>query len=287
MSAVYKKEMRGYLTSMTGAIAVAVMLFVIGMMFRYYNLHYGVLTFHYTLNNSNLIFYIVVPVLSMRVFAEERRSKTDQLLLTAPVRLSEIVFGKYLALISVFAIPCLISGLYPLIMLKFGKETLKWDYMVLLAFFVMGCAYLAVGMFISSCTENVIIAAIIAILFVFMSQLISNLSALISSSSAVSMAFILVLVLLLGLLVYFMTENYWAGIGVTGVLAIACLITFIVNKSWFSGKTESILGIMDFSTRFTDFANGSFTIPNLVYFLSVIVIGVALTMQNVQKRRWS
>ncbi len=86
MSAVYKKEMRGYLTSMTGAIAVAVMLFVIGMMFRYYNLYYGVLTFHYTLNNSNLIFYIVVPVLSMRVFAEERRSKTAQLLLTAPVR---------------------------------------------------------------------------------------------------------------------------------------------------------------------------------------------------------
>ena len=86
---------------MTGAIAIAVMLFVIGLMFRYINLSSGYASFAYAVSSSSLIFYIVVPVLSMRVFAEERRQKTDQLLMTAPVSLKDVVFGKYLALISI------------------------------------------------------------------------------------------------------------------------------------------------------------------------------------------
>ena len=105
MAAIYKREMYGFFTNLTGAVAAAVMLLVFGLMFRYYNLYNGALTMHYTVSGSALVFYIVVPVLSMRSFAEERRQKTDQLILTAPVSLAEIVFGKYLALISMLALP--------------------------------------------------------------------------------------------------------------------------------------------------------------------------------------
>lgn len=288
MSAIYKKEMRGYFTSMTGPIAIAVSLLITGLMFRNYNLvQYHLLTFSYTLNNSSLVFYIVVPILSMRVFAEERKQKTDQLLLTAPVTLPEIVFGKYLALITVFAIPCVITGFYPLIMLHFGKETIRWDYATLLAYFLMGCAYLAIGMFISSTTENIIVAAILSILFVFVTQMIGNTYTLMSTSNFAALVFLVILAVLIGLLVYYMTKNYWASLITVAVLAAICFILYFVKSSWFSGRTESIMKILDFATHFNDFANGSFTIPNLLYFISAMAIGIVLTVQSIQKRRWS
>lgn len=288
MRAIYKRELRSYAVSMTGAIAIAVALLITGLMFRNYNLStYHLLTFSYTLNNSSLVFYIVVPILSMRVFAEERKLKTDQLLLTAPVSVGQIVMGKYLALITVFAIPCVITGFYPLIMLRFGKETIKWDYSVLLAYFLMGCAYLAIGMFISSTTENVIIAAILSILFVFVTQMISNTYTLMSASNFAALIFLVILAVLAGFLVYFMTKNYWAAMITISGLSAAWLITYAIKASWFSGKTEAVMKVLDFATHFNDFANGSFTIPNLLYFISAGAIGIILTIQSVLKRRWS
>ena len=287
MAAIYKKEMRGYLNSMTGAIAIAVSLLVTGLMFRYYNLYNGVLTFHYTMNNSTLMFYIVVPVLSMRVFAEERKQKTDQLLLTSPVSIREIVFGKYLALISVFAIPCVITAFYPLIMRAFGKETLGWDYACLICFFLMGCAYLAAGMFISSLTENVVIAAILSILFVFVTQMVASTSSLFSSSNFASLVTLIIVSVLIGLLVYFMTGNFWACLGTILGLAIVWFVIYLVKPNWFGGKSGSIMGILDFSTHFTDVANGSLTLGNIVYFISAAAIGIILTMTSIQRRRWS
>ncbi len=288
MTAIYKKEMRSYFTSMTGAIAIAVMLLITGLMFRNYNLvTYQLLTFSYTLNNSSLVFYIVVPILSMRVFAEEKHQKTDQLLLTAPVSITQIVFGKYLALVSVFAIPCLITGIYPLIMNHFGNETLKWDYTTLLAFFLMGCAYLAIGMFISSLTENIIIAAIVSILFVFTTQMIGNVKTLVSTSNFAGLVLLVILSVLAGIFVYIMTKHYWASLGTTAVLAAACFITYFVNSSWFSGRVEQIMDVLDFATHFNDFANGSVTISNLLYYISAAAIGILLTNVTIQKRRWS
>jgi ABC-2 type transport system permease protein len=288
MRAIYKRELRSYAVSMTGAIAIAVALLITGLMFRNYNLStYHLLTFSYTLNNSSLVFYIVVPILSMRVFAEERKLKTDQLLLTAPVSVGQIVMGKYLALITVFAIPCVITGFYPLIMLRFGKETIKWDYSALLAYFLMGCAYLAIGMFISSTTENVIIAAILSILFVFVTQMISNTYTLMSASNFAALIFLVILAVLAGFLVYFMTKNYWAAMITISGLSAAWLITYAIKASWFSGKTEAVMKVLDFATHFNDFANGSFTIPNLLYFISAGAIGIILTIQSVLKRRWS
>lgn len=287
MTAIYKKEMKSYLVSMTGAIAIAVSLLVTGLMFRYYNLYNGVLTLHYTMNNSTLMFYIVVPVLSMRVFAEEKKQKTDQLLLTSPVTIREIVLGKYLALISVFAIPCAVTCIYPLIMKAFGKETLIWDYACIICFFLMGCAYLSCGMFISSLTENVVIAAILSILFVFVTQMVSSTSSLFSSSNFASLVTLIIISVLIGLLVYFMTRNFWASLGTIMGLSILWFIFYMVKPDWFGGKSESIIGILDFSTHFTDVANGSLTLGNIVYFISAAAIGIVLTMTSLERRRWS
>ena len=272
---------------MTGAIAIAVMLFVIGLMFRYINLSSGYASFAYAVSSSSLIFYIVVPVLSMRVFAEERRQKTDQLLMTAPVSLKDVVFGKYLALISIFAIPVVIMCFYPLIMSAFGTVTLQLDYLNILVFFIMGCAYLAIGMFISSLTESVIISAIVSILFVFVTQMIGNTYTIFSSTNFSGLVFLIVMAVIIGLLVYFMTKNYWAALGTVVVLAAACFIGYLVKPDWFGGKAETVLGVLNFSTHFSTFTQGSFSIADLLYFISVAVVGIVLTMQSIQRRRWN
>jgi ABC-2 type transport system permease protein len=273
---------------MSGPIAVAVMLLVVGYMFRYYNLSYGTASLVYTVFNSNLIFYIVVPVLTMRTFTDERRQKTDQLLLTAPVSLIDIVLGKYFALITVFAVPILVMCILPLILIPLGGgEMMGTAYLSILVFFAMGCAYLSCGMFISSLTDNLIISAIGGILFVFATMIIHNAYSMVSASNFASLIFFIVLAVLLGILVYVMTKFYWASLGVILVCALAAFAAFMVSPDWFGGKSEKILSIFDFFSHFESFAYGSFSIPDLLYFVSVSVAGVVLTIARIQKRRWS
>ena len=287
MIAIYKREVKSCLTSMYGAIAISVMLLIVGYMFRYYNLHNGASSLVYAVFNSNLIFYIVVPVLTMRSFAEERRQKTDQLLLTAPVSPMEIVMGKYLALITVYAIPCLVMCVLPLIISPYGEMTYAVDYVSILIFFLIGCAYLACGMFISSLTDNQIIAAIGSLLFVFLTMILHNTYTLVSANSFPSMVMFVILAVIAGAIVVAMTSNFTAGICTTAVCAAAVFIAYFVKQDWFAGKPEMILKCLDFYSHFESFAYSSFKVADLLYFVSVAVIGIVLTFTSLQRRRWN
>lgn len=100
MKAILRKELKAYLTSMTGYVFIAFILLLTGIYFTAYNLQAGYPIFGYTLSSITFVFLIVTPVLTMRVLAEERKQKTDQLLLTSPVQVGDIVIGKYLAQIG-------------------------------------------------------------------------------------------------------------------------------------------------------------------------------------------
>ena len=143
MTAVYKRELRSYLTSMIGYIFIFFVLLLTGIYFSAYQLSAAYPKFEYTLSALTFVFLISVPILTMRVLAEERKQKTDQLLLTAPVSVEKIVMGKYLALVTIFAIPMAIICLYPLLMTKFGTVSLGMAYTAILGFFLLGCANLA------------------------------------------------------------------------------------------------------------------------------------------------
>ncbi|MCD7737028.1 MAG: ABC transporter permease, partial [Lachnospiraceae bacterium] len=153
MTAIYKKEVRGFLTSMVGFVFMAFLLLVCGIYFTAYNLQAAYPKFAYTLSSVLFVFLIAVPILTMRVLAEEQKQKTDQLLLTAPVTVTEIVMGKFFALTTIFMIPVLILAVYPLIMAQFGTIYFAETYTALFGFFLMGCSFLAIGLFISSVTE--------------------------------------------------------------------------------------------------------------------------------------
>ena len=182
MKAIYKREVASYFKSMTGYVFLFFVFLIVGIYFYAYNLLNGYPSVNVTFNSITFVFLLAVPVLTMRVLAEERRQKTDQLLITAPVSVAKIVLGKFFALLTVYLIPIGVICIYPLIMRIFGKISFAQNYTAILGFFLLGAANIAVGLFISSLTENTIIAAVLTFVVMFLSYIMSGLESFLPSS---------------------------------------------------------------------------------------------------------
>lgn len=180
MRAVYKRELKSYFHTVTGCLFIAVNLLFVGIYYTAFNLSYGIPYVSYALNNAVIIFLIITPILTMRSFSEERRLKTDQLLLTSPTSIFGIVFGKYLAMLTVFAVSTAIICVYPLLLMTFGTIPMSETYVAIFGYFLYGAACIAVGMFVSSLTENPILASIGTFAVLFASFLMSGIESLIS-----------------------------------------------------------------------------------------------------------
>ena len=154
MTAVFKHELRMYFRSLTAYVFGAFLLAFTGIGAMLYNIQAAVSNFEFVLNFCSLVFVVIVPILTMRVIAEERKQRTDQLLYSLPVTTTQVIIGKYLALLVIYAIPLAIISIYPMIFAQFGDVYLLTSYGSILAFFVMGAALIAVGVFISSLTDN-------------------------------------------------------------------------------------------------------------------------------------
>lgn len=182
MKAVYKRELKSYLQTVTGCLFIAVNLIFVGIYYTAFNLSYGYPYVSYALSSAVFIFLIITPILTMRSFAEEKRQKTDQLLLTSPTSVAGIVFGKYLAMVTVFAVPVAVICLYPLVLSAFGSVPLLETYVAVLGYFLFGATCIAVGMFLSSLTENQIIASVSTFAVLLASFLMSGIESLISQT---------------------------------------------------------------------------------------------------------
>ena len=223
----------------------------------------------------------------MKVLAEERKQKTDQLLLTAPVSVGKIVIGKYLALITVFAIPMAIICLYPLVMSKFGIVSLGTAYTAILGFFLLGCANLAVGVFVSSLTESQVIAAVLTFVLLFAFYMMNGISSFFSEGALSTCITFGLLILAAAIIIYTMIKNFLISAVVCVVGEAVLAIIYAVNSSFFAGGIQKILQIFNISGHFDTFANGIFDIKGIVYFLSVIAVCMFLTTQSIVKRRWN
>jgi len=182
MIAIYKRELRAYFQSFIGLLFVGVSLFFVGLYFTVYNLMYGSPYVSYAISSVAFVFMITVPVLCMKVLAEERHNKTDQLTITAPVTVGQIVLGKYLALLTVFAVPTLVTCIYPLILQGYSDIPMGEAYTAILAYFLYGAAAIAIGMLMSSLTESQVIAAVLGFGVLFLGYMMSNITGLISAT---------------------------------------------------------------------------------------------------------
>lgn len=287
MIAIYKRELRSYLTSMIGYLFIFFILLLTGIYFSAYQLGAAYPRFEYTLSALTFVFLISVPILTMRVLAEERKQKTDQLLFTAPVSVGKIVFGKYFALVTIFAIPMLIMCLYPLLMSKFGTVSMGAAYTGILGFFLLGCANLAIGVFISSLTESQVIAAVLTFVFLFAFYMMNGISSFFSEGSLSTCITFGLLILAAAIVIYTMIKNLLISAIVCVVGEIALVIVYVVNSSFFSGGIQKVLNVFNLSSHFDNFANAIFDVKGILYFVSVITVCLFLTVQSIVKRRWN
>lgn len=287
MSAVFKKEVRSYLTSMIGYVFIAFLLVISGIYFTAYHLQAAYPLFAYTLQSIIFVFLIAVPVLTMRILAEERRQRTDQLLLTAPVSITGIVLGKYLALVVIFLIPVAILGIYPLILLQFGQVPLPETYTALLGFFLVGCSFLAIGLYLSSLTESQVIAAVLTFLVLFLCYVIQGIASFFPETAFASFAALAVLVLFLAWIIYMLLQNLIITFAAAAAAEAALIALYVANASLYEGLIQKILGVLDIAGHLSGFSSGILDLTGIIYYLSVIGIFLFLTVQSIQKRRWS
>lgn len=182
MLAIYKKELRSYFHSFVGPLFIGVTLFLFGIYFTAYDLFMGYPYIGYALSAVIFLFFFSVPILSMRILAEERKQKTDQFLLTAPIQVWDIVLGKFYALATLLLIPVAIISIYPLVLSTFGEISFAETYLALGAFFLYGLACIAIGEFVSSITESQMIAAIVSFGFLFVGYVMKAICNMISST---------------------------------------------------------------------------------------------------------
>ena len=274
MAAVFKHELRMYFHSLTAYVFGAFLLVIVGIGAMLYNLQAAVSNFEFVLSFSSIIYAVIVPILTMRVIAEERRQKTDQLLYSLPISTFQVIAGKYLALLAVFAVPLGIISCYPLIFAQFGYVYLPTSYGSLLAFFLMGAALIAVGVFISSLTDNQGFAAGIGVAAILLNYFSVTLSEYVSSTAQGLALALFVLAAGVGLLIHYLTRNDNLACAVGLSLMAVVILWYFVDSAAFEGLLPSIMTALSLFERLDVFVNGVFDLTAVTYYLSVAAVSL-------------
>ena len=287
MIAILKHELKTYFHSLAAYIFGAFFLVLVGVGALMYNIQAAVANFEYVLGFVSLGFVVFVPILTMKVIAEERKQKTDQLLYSLPITTVDVVVGKFLALLTVYAIPLCIICVYPVVFAQFGEVYLLTSYGSIFAFFLMGAALLAMGVFISSLTENQGIAAGISVAAVLFNYYSVSLAEHVSSTALGSAVTICIIFMILGIVIYYLTKHETFSYGISlALIAVTCVVYFI-DSSKFEGLLPEIMTKLSVFEHLYTFINGVFDFTALVYYLTVIVFFLFLTVQSLEKRRYN
>lgn len=288
MKAIYKRELKGLFSNMTGYVFIGFILLMAGIYSIALNFTYGYPNFEYALSNMSFIFILVIPILTMRIFSEEKHNKTDQLLYYLPVRVPAIVAGKYLAMLTAYAIPTVIMMLYPLILSLFGTVNLRSAYSAQLGFFFLGAALISIGMFVSSLTESQIISCVVSLGAILLSYLMTSITGLLPATASGSFFCYLLLFLAAALIIFFVTKNYFipavlALLGTAGISAV-----YFTNSSLLENSFPSLLNhLAVFDVFYQSFINGMLDLTAIVYYITVVLIFTFLTVQTVERKRWN
>ena len=287
MLAIYKKELRSYFTTMIGFIYAALFLAIIGIYFVVYNIQNGVSNFEYVLRDIRFLYIILIPILTMRLIAEEKKQKTDQLLLTSPITISKIVIGKYLAAFTMFLLPLVVTAFYPLIISLYGSVNFATAYGAMIGFLLLGATYMSLGVFVSSVTENQVIALIVTAITLLVNQIMPGIAGMIPSDHRTAWIVISALVVLLCLIAQLAMHNVFITLALGILGEIGAAIAFIVQPTLYDGIVAKILNVFSISAKYDNFASGMLDFNAVLYFFSIIGMFLLLTIQVIKKKRWN
>ncbi len=286
MLAIWSKELKAYFSSVIGYMYMGAFILISGLVFSLTNLLTGSTNYNQALDGLTFIFLLSIPMLTMKIISEETKSKTDQLLFTCPLSINQIVVGKYLAAVTLFFITTLITGLYPIIMGMYGTLAYLEILSAYIGFCLMGAAFISIGVFISSLTENQVVAAVgtfSALLFIW---IIDAIQQGVPTGLKAGIVFAVILAALIVLIIYYSTKNIFVSVlaAALGVISIASI--YVIKKDLYYGIIVKFLGWFSLVTRYQMFSMGVLDFSSIVYYISFSFIFVFLTIRMLEKRRW-
>lgn len=287
MTAIFKREFKSCFTGMIGWVIAAVSLFFLGLYFTNRNLLYVSSDFASVLYTMTMIMLFLLPAISMRSFAEERKNKTDQLLLTSPVSIPAIVAGKFLAELAVFALPLAAAVVMPLLLQAFGTVSLVAAYSALLGYLLLGGACLAVGTWISALTENQILAYLATFGALLVAYLMNGIQTMFTTGNLLAFIVFMIVLLVASVLVGVICKRLAAGAVVFCAGAVVLFVLFQLRPAWLLTAFNAVLSALALFEPFKDIVGGMFSIPAIVYYLSVMGLFLFLTGQALARRRWN
>ena len=288
MFAIIKKELKQYFYSMVGFVFLAFFLAIVGLYTWAGNLSQGIGNFEMTLGNMTFIFVILIPILTMRIVAEEKKQKTDQLLYTSPISLTKVILGKYIAVMILFTIAILVIALYPLLIHMYGQDVrLSLAYSSLIGFYLLGAANIAVGLFISSLTESQVIAAVVSFIVLLLSNMLTSIASMLPTD-ALSQALILTVA---WIVVCVIAYNMMKNITVTAILAVIGEVVvwgiYIAKSAVYENLLSKVADAFAITSRYSDFELGILKYDAIVYYIRVSFLFVFLTVQIIKKKRFN
>ena len=287
MTAIFKREFKSCFTGMIGWVIAAVSLFFLGLYFTNRNLLYASSDFASVLYTMTMILLFLLPAISMRSFAEERKNKTDQLLLTSPVSIPAIVAGKFLAELAVFALPLAAAVVMPLLLQAFGTVSLVAAYSALLGYLLLGGACLAVGTWISALTENQILAYLATFGALLVAYLMNGIQTMFTTGNLLAFIVFMIVLLVAAVLVGVICKRLAAGAVVFCAGAVVLFVLLQLRPAWLLTAFNAVLSALALFEPFKDIVGGMFSIPAIVYYLSVMGLFLFLTGQALARRRWN
>lgn len=287
MVSIFKKEMKNYFTTITGYGFLGFFVLITGYFFVSQNIVSASANYNDTLAGSMIMFLILVPVITMRLFAEEARQKTDQLLYSAPINVTDIVAGKFLAAALLFLIGIAVTFIFPLFLSRFGD--LDWGMTIvgIIGYFMMGICLISVGIFVSVLTDNQIVAAAATFASVFLLLMMDNIASSAPISVGASLGFVIIVILALAVLIFTRTKNLPAS-GIFAVLAF--VVTgglYLFKPALFDGVIVNVLGWLSVLNRFENFYMGIISISDVIYYITFSIAFLYFTVNAIEKRRWS
>ena len=285
MLAIYKKELRVAFGGMFGWAICALLLFFYGLFTVLYHLLAGYTDFSFVYASMHVVLAVLIPFLTMRSIAEERHTRTDRLLYSLPVKMHRIVIGKFLAMLTVFALPTAVAGLYPVLLSFFGDVSLLSAAASWVGFVLLGGALIAVCTFVSSLVENQILAAVLSLAATLLLYFADTLAGLLPTSATACFFICVVLGLLIGAGLCWISRRLLIGAGVACVLCIGSAVVYLIRASLFEGLIGRAVAAVAVFARYSGFVDGYFDLSAAVLYVSLIGLFLFLTHVSMEKRR--
>ncbi|MBE5816181.1 MAG: ABC transporter permease [Clostridiales bacterium] len=288
MLAVYEKELKGYFRSPIGAVFMGLFLMVSAGIFIFLYLKDGLVAYSAYLSYVNIVFMITIPILTMRTLSEEKKLKTDQLLLTNPLKVSDIVIGKFLAAATVFLVTLVIHSLNAVIV-SFFSDNMAFSEIIVsyLGLFLVGCSFIAIGVFVSSLTESQVVSAIITFAVLLFLFIVSWMQSSLPSSPLSGVIFTLVVAAAIAIFLYATMKNAVAAVVTFAGLGLIIGVIAIININLYAGLLNSVVNWFSVLAKFDEYITGLVSLSSFVYLLSFTAVFIYLTVYQLEKRRWA